>query len=467
MSARVSIALACVAAALAPGCANTADKAGGEGEPRVLGLANANFQPDELQVFADEVERRSNGALRIAFANEWRRDEVGAERGIVDDVKAGKAELGWVGARAFPALGVHEFDALLAPLLVDDYALEQEAIERLGQQMLDGVEALGVQPVALLPGPMRRLVAREPVTRPEDLAGRTLMLQRGAIEEAAARALGAEPIGGPSGAKLGNADGTVQHLGSIAGNRYEREAPYLTADLGFWPRPLVVIASPEVWERLSAAQRSVLLDSGRAAIGPTVAAIRERDAAATEEICSEGARFVRAGSTGRAAMLAALEPVYADLRKDPSTARAIAVIDGMRGSSSADRAPRCGTPVPEQVAQEDAIPAGTYVYTLTRDDTSVLDPGDDLARARMTRFRGVFTPGHLVLYESSDGAPEQIGLEADYSVYRDHIEFEDAAGGTMTMRWSLDGGRLRFTDVDGPGPGDDVVFASQPWVRVR
>ena len=37
----------------------------------------------------------------------------------------------------------------------------------------------------------------------------------------------------------------------------------------------------------------------------------------------------------------------------------------------------------------------------------------------------------------------------------------------MTMRWSLDDGRLRFTDVDGPGPGDDVVFASQPWVRVR
>ena len=372
--------------------------------------------------------RRSNGALRIAFANEWRKDEVGAERGIVTDVKAGKADLGWVGARAFPALGVHGFDPLLAPLLVDDYAIEQEAIERLGEQMLAGVEVLGVQPVALLPGPMRRLVAREPVTRPEDLAGRTLMLQRGAIEEAAARALGAEPVGGPSGAKLGDADGTVQHLGSIAGNRYEREAPYVTADLGLWPRPLVVIASPDVWEQLSAAERSVLLDSGRAAIGPTVAAIRERDAAATEEICSEGAQFVRAGSTGRAAIRAALEPVYADLRKDPSTMRTIAAIDGMRESTPADPAPRCATPAPEAVAQEDAIPAGTYVYTLTREDTKLLDPGDDLAQARRIRFRGVFTPGHLVLYESYDGAPEDIGFEADYSVYRDHIKFENAAG---------------------------------------
>src|SRR5688500_4386875 len=166
-------ALLAALATVLPGCSNSADKAGGAaaGEVRVLRLANGNLRPDELQVFADEVRRRSGGALRIEFANEWRLRQVGYEHGLIDDVKRGEAELGWVGARAFPALGVHSFDALLAPLLVDSYALERRAIEQLGERMLAGAAAAGVHPVALLPGPLRRVVAREPVSRPGDLAG--------------------------------------------------------------------------------------------------------------------------------------------------------------------------------------------------------------------------------------------------------------------------------------------------------
>ena len=281
------------------------------------------------------------------------------------------------------------------------------------------------------------------------------------------RALGGEPIGGPTGAKLGDADGTVQHLVSIAGNRYEREAPYVTVEPPFWPRPLVVIASPAVWEQLSDAQRSALIDSGRAAIGPTVDALRDRDAAATETICSEGARLVRAGAAGRAELRAALGPVYAELREDPETERDIATIERMRGSAPADPVPRCSAPAPTSAPRDDAIPAGTYEYMLTRADAKSLDPGDPLAQARRIRFRGVFTPGHLVLHESFDDAPEDIGFEADYSVYRDRIKFVDASGYAITMRWSLDHGRLRFTDVHGPGAGDAVVFASQPWIRAR
>ena len=461
----------CIAAALAllaTGCANTtADKAGGGGEPRVLRLANGNSQPAELQVFADEVRRRSGGALRIEFANEWRKDEVGYERGLIDDVKRGEAALGWVGARAFPELGVHSFDALLAPLLVDSYALERRAIEQLGEEMLAGAADAGVHPIALLPGPLRRVIARKPVTGPEDLAGLRLLLQPAGVEEAAARALGAEPVGGPSGAKLGELDGTVQHLTSIKGNRHYRDARFITADAALWPRPLVVFAGEGEWKRLSDAQRSILLDAGRAAIAPTVTAIEDADAAALEDICTGGGRLVRAGAGGRAALLTALEPLYAQLREHPATARDIDAIERLRGSAPAATSLRCTSAPPEPAAQAGGIPPGTYVATLTPRDTSKLDPTDPLTQARTIRFRAVFTPGHLVVYESFDGAPEAIGLEADHSVFRDRLVLVGSDGAGITMRWSGDGGRLRFTDVEGPGPGDAVVFGSQPWVRVR
>ena len=150
----IAVVPAILAAALLPGCANTADKAGGAGgdKPRVLRMANSSFRPYELQAFADEVHRRSAGRLRIEFENEWRVGELGFEAGILADVKAGKADLGWIGARAFPALGVHSFDALLAPFLIDSYALEQRAVEELGGEMLGGVDRLGVHAVGLLPG---------------------------------------------------------------------------------------------------------------------------------------------------------------------------------------------------------------------------------------------------------------------------------------------------------------------------
>jgi TRAP-type C4-dicarboxylate transport system substrate-binding protein len=458
---------AAAVASLLVGCSGAPDRTGGVGddEPRVLRLANGNFLPGSLRAFADEVRRRSNGTLRIEFANEWRKGQVRYEAGIIDDVRRGKVDLGWVGARAWTALGVHSFDALLAPFLVDGHDLQRRAIAELGDEMLAGATGAGVHPIALLPGPMRRVVAREPVTSPDDLAGRRLLIQAGAIEESALRALGAEPIARPSGVKLGDLDGAVQQMASIAANRYERDARFITADLALWPRPLVVFASPAAWDRLSERQRTVLEEAGRAAAPAMVAAERDEEATGTQDACAGGARLVRAGARGRAAMRAAVEPVYRDLRDDAATARAIAAIERLRASAKAEPVPACGPPATRP--REGGISPGTYVFTITREDARGLPSDSQFRRMRRRRFRAVFTPGHVVLYESTDGGPEEIGLEADYTVFRDRFETREANGATMKMRWSFDGKRLRFTDIDGIGPDDDVVWGSHPWVKVR
>jgi TRAP-type C4-dicarboxylate transport system substrate-binding protein len=125
------VALFAVLAFSACGGGGSGDKAGGQraSTPTVLTLANGNGDPLALEPFADEVRKRSGGTLRIAVKNRWREQQPDYEANLIRDVKAGKADLGWAGTRAFDDVGVSSFDALHAPLLIDSLALEGRALE--------------------------------------------------------------------------------------------------------------------------------------------------------------------------------------------------------------------------------------------------------------------------------------------------------------------------------------------------
>ena len=158
------------------GCGSSgADKAGGEraSKPTVLTLANANGDSVELEPFANAVERRSGGTLKIVFKNHWRPGQADAEAGLIRDVKAGKADLGWAGTRAFDDVGVPAFDALHAPLLIDSLPLERTVLESpLVPAMLGGLKPAGVTGLGILPGPLRRPLGVAPLVKPQDYARR-------------------------------------------------------------------------------------------------------------------------------------------------------------------------------------------------------------------------------------------------------------------------------------------------------
>src|SRR4051812_27249207 len=144
-------ALAVLAAAPAlavGGCfGSKSDKAGGvhHQKPVVLTMANGNGLPLELEAFAAAGARLSNNTVRIKFKNNWRQGSPSYETEVIGDVRAGKADLGWAGSRAFDSVGVPTFDALHAPLLIDSYALEQRVLQSpLVDDMLDGLKPLGV-----------------------------------------------------------------------------------------------------------------------------------------------------------------------------------------------------------------------------------------------------------------------------------------------------------------------------------
>jgi hypothetical protein len=125
------VAAVAVAVAAAAGSGEDVDRSGGAAKPpaTVLRMANGDGDERELVPFAAAVARLSGGTLRIEFANGWRDGEPGYEAGLIRDVAAGKADLGWAGTRAFASLGVRDFDVLHAPLLIDSYGFERRVLE--------------------------------------------------------------------------------------------------------------------------------------------------------------------------------------------------------------------------------------------------------------------------------------------------------------------------------------------------
>src|SRR3954470_11698417 len=96
------------------GCGGSGtDRGGGDraAKPVVLTFA---YGDGGLDGFAAAVQRLSHGTIQIRFSGQATMQPPAYETRIIADVRAGKADLGWVGSRAFGG-----FDALTAPLLID------------------------------------------------------------------------------------------------------------------------------------------------------------------------------------------------------------------------------------------------------------------------------------------------------------------------------------------------------------
>ena len=458
------------AATTAAACSgSSSDKAGGaeKQKPVVLTFASLTGNtPPQLQEFADEVVRRSDGTLRIKFQREWRSGDPDAERGTIKDVRAGKVDMGWVGARVFDRLGVRDFQPLLAPLLVDSYELEGRVFENeIAANMLDGVEELEVVGIGVLPGPMRKVLGiRHPFLEPSDFDGQVIGGAKNELADRTYRALGATLEALPAGGSLEGLDAAEEQLGAIWENRDNKLAKYVTANVNIWPRPLVIFAGKDVFESLSPEQQDVLREGAVAAVPAALAAARAEDDEAARQLCRRGLTFTAASEGELAELRTALEPVYAELRADAETESEIDAITKLKSEVAATaEAPACSSTEPAATASR--IPDGTYETTLTKADwVKGGVPEGSPACCLIGTIRMIFDAGELTGLEP-DG---EVGFEASYTVFRDQIEAQMDPDYIITARWSLKGDTLTFTDVDCCG-GDDapetVTWASHPWVK--
>ena len=474
----VTVALAVIAALVAGGCSSDGaggDKAGGGGEPVVLRMANSHGDLQSAPVieqFVSQVKERSGGNVRIEVVNEWGGFADDAEQQVVRAVAAGKADLGWSGARVFDTMGVTSFQALQAPMLIDSYALQQAVLTSdMPGQMLHGLDQLGVRGLGVLADGLRKPVAVEqPMLVAADWRGITFGTVKSHGQTQAIQALGATPMeifrrSRNEALAHGKLAGLELSLFLYERNVLTRPAPYVTANVNLWPQMDVLLANPGRLAALTGQQRGWLEQAAQDAAGRSTA-IADRDAQSLRNACQSGARFADASQAELASLRNAFAPVYASLEQDPQTTAFIQQIKALKQSTPAEPPlaipAGCTGKAPEQPADlSGTAPVdlnGTYRYVLTKEDArKVGDP-------EVSEFPSVIT------VKLQDGQVDGgcFGQGATYSVTGDRITFDTPQYGySMTFTFSADGeGNLHLTPVPPMDKGDAFQCSYKAWTKI-
>ena len=457
---------------LVSGCGSATNKATGarSAEPLVLTLANPNAGDADVGEWMEAVERLSHGSVRIELRAGWRVDEVQAERGTLSDVRAGRVDLAKIPARAWDTLGVNSFRALQAPLLVDSLELERRVVTGpVGARMLAGVRAAGVEPVGLLPGPLRwPLGVSRDLTGPSSYRGARIGSRPSAVAAATVAALGGRYVDLAAGASLAGLDGFDTSLADIDGFGYDRQARSVTVDVALWPRAATLVMNRAAWRRLTPAQRDVLTRAAREAVAPVMKSLRTFDRDGLASLCTRHFRLVRAGAGGIAAWRRAVEPVYRQLESDAGARRVLDRISALKADSPAERVPSCDAAAPAQAAGLGPL-VGTWRTRVTRallararreigesvednwGDYTLVFGADGRYRLRVAR------PGNARPYRGSG----TWSVRGDVLSVKPEGSVSDGAGETWRYRWTLFHGSL----VLGKLSVAPTAWVVAPWRR--
>ena len=467
--------------AVAAGCGGSdGDKAGGSSPDKPLVLTLESEDDASLTgapEFAAAVERVSNGSMRIRFVYAGRGTETYFEKGVVEDVRDGRAQLGIGDARVWDTMGVTSFQALLAPFLVDSLALERRVLESsVASRMLEGVEPAGLVGIALLPGPLRSPFGiTHLLLRPEDYRGATIGTRPSGLARRALGALGASQEVYVPGSVAG-LDGMESNAKSIDYNGWEGA---LTANVVLWPKPYTIFMNRHAFDALTSEQQEILLDAGRETIASELDDVARDTAEALSAACAGGAlTLVTASAADRASLRRAVQPVYDELERDPETKEQIADIIRMRAGepSTASELPRClraGGGRTEARTLE-----GRWKLTFTRSDliaVSAAETGGAAVRpsipkdlpAKITaivefangRYRAIFG-GKVVAKGTYTVSGDVVSIVYDLPVPAGVI-----AGHVYRQRWNVYRDTLafsRFHDSDA-----DFALLTNPLTRIH
>lgn len=414
-------------------------------EAQVLTMLDPFSNRQVLTEFAGEVERLSDGAMRIRIV-EAGHHGPDYEAATIRDMRRGRADLAFAGSRAWDEFGANSLRALSAPLLIDSYRLQERVLSsELVDAMLEELRPLGLVGVGILPGPIRRpLGAEQPLTAPSDFRGLTIGTQQSNVADATFRALGAEVHRYPvTVGSLDGVDGIEHSVQAIESGGLDADGSHLMTNVNLWPRPLVLFANERSYRGLSADQRRILRTAARNTVPERTAGERASEAESSGNMCRKGqATFDTASPRELRTLRRAVEPVYSDLERHAGTRATIEAIDRLKHETGAPPAevPKCGRTTPA------AGDAKTPIDGVWRMDTDRSAAGPEYLEENWGRWIYVFDRGKFAITQEN---PNGSACTWQYGTFE------------------VNGSRMSWTFTDGGGiapneaydkPGEFFVF---------
>jgi TRAP-type C4-dicarboxylate transport system substrate-binding protein len=476
MKARHGTPLLCtVLAVSACGISTSPNRVRPKHAPIVLTMASPLSTPVELVGFVNEVATLTGGSVHIVVKSGWRNDQVDYETRLIADVKAGKADLGVASARAFDSVGVSSFRALTAPLLITNYTAEEQVLgSPIVTEMLSGLDTVGLTGIGVLPGDLRRpLGVTRPLVKPADYAGETIGTQQSAVADETMRALGATPVRFPVTAAIDRFDGVEQQISAIQGLQYDTVGKFLTANVAWWPRPLVVFTTGNALARLNSSQRQALKRAATATLHLSIATVRAGERESLGDLCrAHQLTFDYATPNDLAALRSAVQPVYDSLQGDPQTKQAITAIASTIHGISPELPPICDQQARPRGAAGPSLLDGVYTMSTTFDD-SPNDP--DPVPENYGQWIFVIRGGHTAFtqaYKNSCtwgyGTLAVIGAQMEWTIADgggiSPTGAKNKPGEFFAFGWSLYRETLTLSPVTGAiSPAN---FRIKPWHRI-
>jgi TRAP-type C4-dicarboxylate transport system substrate-binding protein len=484
--------LLCLASCVAclAGCGSSqTDKSGARGDAPVTLTLEVPDRGDPLATaFARAVTKRSQGSVHVRLADHYDSARPANELKLAHALEDGRADMGYLPARAWSAAGLPAFSALLAPFVVTtDQAAQALATSDVAGEVLDTLPH-SVIGLALVPAETRRVISKRAVLAPGDFAGQRLRIIDNPQTAALFTALGALPQLGwtarPVTAALadGRLDGAETAPNSIVDNGYWNSARQLSG-YGVFPKFQSIVSSREAWRRMSPRQRDALLAAARETVGSAHATIAARERSDLRQLCLGGVRIAVPTARQLQALATAAAPAAAELRADAVAARVLERLRALPGSGPQPLA----SPLPPECAQRGPraagrvkFPEGTYLTRVTREQFEAAGATPPAAGIKAITLTTELRDGRFTQLQAPT-EPHQCGdkptkahpaCTGTYSVDGDELTFvwepptPPPLPAPETVQWSYFDHVLRFKPVNVGDAGSVAIF-DQPWRRIR
>ena len=279
-----------------------------------ISIAQNSHQGVGIDTFAREVEKRTNGRIKI---QPFYSGSLGGERESIEAVQLGTQELTLTSTGPVPNF-VPETRILDIPFLFRDKAHAHAVLDGpIGQELLTKFDDKGMKALAWAENGVRHMTNnRRAVNAPEDLKGLKMRTMENPVHIAAYKGFGiiTTPMAFPevfTALQQGTVDGQENPLSVIMAAKFEQVQKYMSLT-GHVYSPAVILMNKAAYDKLTAADKQVFLDSAKEAVKANRARVAEDDAKGVAELRAKGMQIVE---VDKARFVAALTAVNADFEK--------------------------------------------------------------------------------------------------------------------------------------------------------
>lgn len=279
-----------------------------------ISIAQNSHQGVGIDTFAKEVEKRSNGRIKI---QPFYSGSLGGERESIEAVQLGTQELTFTSTGPVPNF-VPEARILDIPFLFRDKAHAHAVLDGpIGQEMLAKFDAKGFKALAWGENGVRHMTNnKRAVNAPGDLKGLKMRTMENDVHIAAYKGFGiiTTPMAFPevfTALQQGTVDGQENPLSVITSAKFDQVQKYMSLT-GHVYSPAIFLMNKAAFDTLSAADKQIFLDAAKEAVKANRARVAEDDARGVAELRIKGMQII---DVDKAKFVAALAPVNADFEK--------------------------------------------------------------------------------------------------------------------------------------------------------